>query len=222
MPMDEFKKGKQIYKVVKISEMEGDPFSKLDSVPKAHVDCYPWSDVYTPEVYAQVFYTESRLCVFFKAYEPKITATYLNTNDPVYKDSCVEFFFNPYPEKDKRYINLEMNPFGTFLIMIGEERNNRPFITDIDPKIFQIKTSVTPETLDKYNGKYWTVQYSIPFTFIEKYYGKIEFKSGYRMEANLYKCGDCSHQEHYGCWNPILIEKPDFHRPDYFGDFILE
>jgi len=222
MSMGDGQKLKKVYRVIKISEKTEDPFTKLDSVPKAFVDCYLWGDSYTPKTYAQVFYTESRLCVFFKSYEERITATYLNTNDPVYKDSCVEFFFNPNPEKDKRYINLEMNPFGTFLIMIGEKRTNRPFITDIGSKIFQIKTLVTPEIIDNYEGEYWTVQYSIPFSFIEKYYGKIDFTSGHRMEANLYKCGDCSHYEHYGSWNPITIEKPDFHRPDYFGDFIFE
>jgi hypothetical protein len=26
---------------------------------------------------------------------------------------------------------------------------------------------------------------------------------------------------HYGCWNLIGTERPDFHRPEYFGTIVL-
>lgn len=213
---------KKVYKVAKLSEKGSNPFNLLNLIEEAVVNSYPWDNTYTPKTAAKIFYTESRICISFKAWEEKITATYLNINDPVYKDSCVEFFFNPNPKTDKRYFNLEMNPFGAFLLGIGEGRQNRTLIDDVTPEVFQITTSVTPQTLENYNGKYWTVQYSIPFAFIEKYYGKIDFISGHVMKANLYKCGDLSHYEHYGSWNPITLDKPDFHCPEFFGDFIFK
>jgi hypothetical protein len=38
------------------------------------------------------------------------------------------------------------------------------------------------------------------------------------MRANFYKCGDKTKRAHFLSWNPIDIAKPDFHRPDFFGE----
>ena len=37
------------------------------------------------------------------------------------------------------------------------------------------------------------------------------------LKANFYKCGDKLSVPHYLSWNPVTTEKPDFHRPEYFG-----
>ena len=73
-----------------------------------------------------------------------------------------------------------------------------------------------------YNGKFWTVEYSIPFSFIEEYFGKLDIRPGFRFKGNFYKCGDETKYTHYGCWNPIKVASPDFHRPEFFGDLVLE
>ena len=39
--------------------------------------------------------------------------------------------------------------------------------------------------------------------------------------GNFYKCASGSSQPHYLSWNPINTEKPDFHRPDFFGKIIF-
>ncbi|WP_084054648.1 carbohydrate-binding family 9-like protein [Caldicoprobacter faecalis] len=62
---------------------------------------------------------------------------------------------------------------------------------------------------------------SIPFYFIEKYYGGQDFRCGKRIKANFYKCGDKTKYPHWGCWNRIDTPHPDFHRPEFFGDLIL-
>lgn len=208
---------RKLYRVEKIEN----PFEKLESIQEIIIDSYPWDKTYMPRTFAKIFYTSRGMHVFFKSYEKRITATYLQTNDPVYLDSCVEFFFNPNPEKDKRYFNLEMNPFGTFLIGIGEGRYDRKRIDDLSPEILQVSTSVTPQTIDNYSGDFWTVQYTIPFSFIEKYYGKLQVGTGYKMKANLYKCGDETFYPHFGSWNPINLEKADFHCPEFFGDLVF-
>ena len=42
----------------------------------------------------------------------KVTIKYTHFNDPVFKDSCVEFFFNPFPEHREEYFNIEFNAIG--------------------------------------------------------------------------------------------------------------
>ena len=42
------------------------------------------------------------------------------------------------------------------------------------------------------------------------------------IKANFYKCGDELQTPHFLSWNPIQIEQPDFHRPDFFGTLEFE
>jgi hypothetical protein len=144
-------------------------------------------------------------------------------DDNVYKNSCVEFFVNPNSDKDDRYLNFEINAAGTLLLGLGVNRHGRKrFIIENFKELFNIKSSVTKENLADYKGDYWTVEYSIPFTFLEEIYGKLDMTSGHRLEANFYKCGDETKYPHYGCWNKLENKELDFHRSEYFGDLILE
>lgn len=169
----------------------------------------------------RIFYSETRFYLLFKAFEQEIRAECLNINDPVCTDSCVEFFFNPDPEHDDRYINFEINPIGAFLLGIGADRYSRVLINDVSPEIFDITTSVTKGSVQSYKGHCGQSNISIPFYFIEKYYGGQDFRCGKRIKANFYKCGDKTKYPHWGCWNRINTPHPDFHRPEFFGDLIL-
>jgi len=40
---------------------------------------------------------------------------------------------------------------------------------------------------------------------------------GKTVRANFYKCGDELQTPHFLSWNPVRTERPDFHRPDFFG-----
>lgn len=195
-----------------------------ESVPAMDIECYPWKqNSYTPKVSVKVFYTPTHFHVKFYAVENEIKVEYKNMNDPVCQDSCVEFFINPNPEKDDRYLNFEVNPIGTMLLGLGKGRHGRALITDrSDFDSFAIKTSVKPEEAADFSGDCWSVEYAIPFRFIEKIYGRVAFDSGKRISANFYKCGDYTRYPHYGCWNEIVSEKPDFHRPECFGELVLE
>jgi hypothetical protein len=193
-----------------------------ESIPLLKIGCYPWDqNSYMPEVEVKVFYTESHIHLRFKAWEKKIKATFINTNDEVYKDSCVEFFFKPKPEEDERYLNFEMNPFGTLLIGLGKDRASRMRINDVDTSIFNIFTSVNPQNIKDYKDEFWTVEYSIPYSFLEKHFGKLDLPAKNKIIGNFYKCGDETEYPHYGSWSLIHVVAPDFHRPEYFGDLIL-
>lgn len=60
--------------------------------------------------------------VFLISYEKEIMAARENMNDPVCRDSCMEFFLKPNPENDSRYLNFELNPRGTLFLGIGKDR----------------------------------------------------------------------------------------------------
>ncbi len=224
--------GKKIYQIKKI-DLNKNPLPYVwEGVPEINIDCFLWEDNdYKPETKAKLFYTDTHFHIFFKSYEDEITIKYFNMDEDVYKDSCVEFFIKPNPDKDNRYFNFEMNAIGTLLLGLGVDRHDRERIKLNNPfEVFGISTSVTKDTVDSYNNaiqsccnsKFWTVEYSIPFTFVEKYFGKLNIKSGYRLEGNFYKCGDETKYPHYGCWNPIKISSPDFHKSEFFGDLVLE
>ena len=42
-----------------------------------------------------------------------------------------------------------------------------------------------------------------------------------RIRANFYKCGDKTAHPHFLSWSPVSTEKPDFHRPEFFGELYL-
>lgn len=239
---------KKVYQIKKINLDKNPLPSTWDIIPEIDIDCFLWeNNGYKPETIAKIFYTDTHFHISFKAYEDIIKVTYFNMDEDVYKDSCVEFFIKPNPDNDERYFNFEMNSVGTLLLGLGVDRHNRERIKLDNPfEIFNILTSVTKDTIDSYNSqlsincdgtlprdsgyteqsccnsKFWTVEYAIPFAFIEKYFGKLDIKPGYRIEGNFYKCGDKTKYPHYGCWNPIKILSPDFHKAEFFGDLILE
>ncbi len=125
----------------------------------------------------RIFYSETRFYLLFKAFEQEIRAECLNINDPVCTDSCVEFFFNPDPEHDDRYINFEINPIGAFLLGIGADRYSRVLINDVSPEIFDITTSVTKGSVQSYKGPLWTVEYFNSLLF----YREILWRAGFSL-----------------------------------------
>src|SRR5690606_4084215 len=87
------------------------------------VDQYLWLDNgYQPEVQVRIFYTPQNLYVQFRTYESDPLIRYHQFNDPVCRDSCVEFFIQPTPDTDDRYLNFEINAAGTLLLGLGPAR----------------------------------------------------------------------------------------------------
>ncbi len=192
-----------------------------ENINPLEIDSFLWEDNgYKPRVIVKVMYSDKYLYVYFKAFEKKIRIQCTKFGGDVWKDSCVEFFINPFPQKSKKYINIEVNAIGKMLIAMGEDRNNRKTFSEKETKEFEIKSSVT-KAIDGYHGNdYWTIHYKIPLAFFEKYYNE-KFRSG-KVAGNFYKCGDETEYAHYGVWNNIESETPDFHVPQFFGDIIFE
>lgn len=72
----------------------------LDKLDKHSIDQAPWP-AYSSKARAGFALAHSNDCLFLKFYviEEHIRATHFRTNDPVYKDSCVEMFISFNGEK---------------------------------------------------------------------------------------------------------------------------
>ena len=186
-----------------------------NAIPAAPVDNFFWLEGHTPATAARLVYVEGfGFLLRMTCAEKEPLRRYRQYNDPVYTDSCLEFFCDWLG--DGRYINLEMNPKGTLLSCIGADRHARTPIADLSGgEIFTVKG----EILDGC----WQVTAAIPTALLCRILDveTIPFGKGYTFRGNFYKCGDETPVPHYGMWNPVGTERPDFHRPDYFGDFVM-
>lgn len=143
--------------------------------------------------------------------------------DPVYRDSCVEFFFQPGSGPGRGYFNFEVNAIGAMLAAFGPDRQHRQPLDIRDIEAFGISSSIKkgpPGADGKERGVGdWSVQYALPLKRIESICGEEIVVPG-SCSGNFYKCGDDSPHPHYGAWNRVGSPAPDFHRPECFG--ILE
>ena len=187
-----------------------------NAIPAASIDSFFWYEGHTPETTAKLAFVEGfGFILRMTCAETDPKAVYTEYNEPVYTDSCMEFFCDYLG--DGRYINMEMNPLGTLLSCIGADRHARTPVADLSGgEIFPVKGEVC-------EGQ-WQITAEIPASLLCRILGvdSIPFGSGYTFRGNFYKCGDETPVVHYGMWNPVGTEKPDFHRPEYFGDFIMD
>lgn len=189
-------------------------------IPELSIINYLWiNNNYRPKVVAKLCYSDSHLFTYFKVCETEITARFTKINDPVHKDSCVEFFVDLFPNETDKYFNFEINPLGTIHVGYGEV-GSRIRLTEEDIKLIEINSTLTKPVVGNYGQAYWEVFYKIPISLFEKYYGMNFIAED--AKGNFYKCGDESKFEHYGVWNYIDSVKPNFHLPKYFGDLIFE
>jgi len=197
------------------------PSGFWEGIQAAKVDHYLWlKNGYEPRVEARACYSPNFLYVFFKAWEPQVRVRYTKFQEPVYKDSCVEFFIDPFPEKKLGYFNIETNALGTMLIHFGQPGENRNPVSLEELSGSEMKPSIKGPTDGAYGAEFWTLAYRLPLSLFEKHYGA-KPAAGQAGRGNFYKCGDETQIPHYGAWNPVLSVKPNFHQPEYFGRIIF-
>lgn len=191
-------------------------------VPSLQVRHYLWLDSpYRPRVEAKSCYSSGFLYVCFRVHEKKVRIQHTEFQSPVYKDSCVEFFVDLFPEKKLGYFNIETNAIGAMLMAFGPDRHNRRPVHKRDLQGFEISSSIRKPVDGFYGADSWTVSYRIPLRIFEKTYGG-RIRPGQAARGNFFKCGDETEHPHYGAWSRIDIPRPDFHRPEFFGKVIFE
>ena len=176
---------------------------------------YPWAKDFpaTPSMSATLSYDEAGIHVHMESDETDLRAAETKHLHYVHHDSCMELFMQYDADNDERYINIEINPNGTVYSAVCYDRYRTEKITEEDIATFGIRTVI------KDDG--WELFYTVPVAFIQKYIPTYRHTAGTHMRGNIYKCGDLTDHPHYGCFAPIDLEKPDFHRPEFFADFVL-
>ena len=181
-------------------------WEKAEAVSLDHrwMDCDP--SPYTTT--ARLVHCDGGVTVLLSSNEWPILAENTACNGRICDDSCMEFFFTPNGE-DKSYINLEVNPHGLTHVGFGEGRHNRTLL-NIEDKGLRIETLIRPR-------EGWSVCLFVPYTFIKEHFTAPTAA----WRANFYKCGEKTVVSHFQTWNPVGTEKPDYHRPEYFGNILL-
>jgi hypothetical protein len=192
----------------------------LDSMIRHRISYAPWPDFnYVPEASFSIAHGNN--CIFLKYYvaEDVVRATWYKPNDPVYKDSCVEFFIDF--DDSKEYYNLEFNVTGTCKLNYGTERDNRKLISE--QLIAAIKYLATIQNKTGADGKprvEWELTLMIPLNVFSE--NKLASLSGRKCYGNFYKCGDDLPMPHFLAWNNIQSAEPNFHVPECFGEIIFQ
>ena len=185
----------------------------FSDAPKAEIACYKWTEGYTPYAFAQLIYVRDLgLALHMEAYESDPKSVYTMYNQPVYTDSCLEFFVNCNPDQPL-YINFEMNANGAFLSALRPGRKGKQPIHEL--------MSDLPAVMAKKFEDHWSVDAFFTLSQIKTLFGKDNFETGDVLLGNFYKCGDETPIPHFGMWAPIDLEAPDFHRPEFFGKLII-
>lgn len=172
---------------------------------------------YHPLTAFSIAHSEKYIYVDFFVRCNYLRAVNYQNNSPVSQDSCVEFFVAP--QCDNHYWNFEFNCIGTINASHRTERSNPTRLNDEQLASVKRYASCGTRPFNEVEGLFtWNLIIAVPLELIGvKYEGKpIE------MRGNFYKCASGTSLPHYLSWNPIATDKPDFHRPEFFGKIILE
>lgn len=176
---------------------------------------YPWdNNGYTPETCFTLNVSENAFILHIEILEQNPRREEHRHLNYVHYDSCVEWFVNFAPKTCDRYFNFEMNANGTLYAAFRKNRSEFDLLELNDLSLLHIEPTILEHK--------WFIDFEVPFTFIQKYIPEFQFQKGMTILSNFYKCGDRTKYPHFGVWNPIDLPKPDFHRPEFFGEIILE
>lgn len=173
---------------------------------------------YCPEVSFRIGHWADMIVLKFDVREQSVRAVETRINGDVYKDSCVEFFISL---DGKNYYNFEFNCIGTIHVAHGEGRHNRKLLPEDVIKKISVESTLGNLPFETRLGDIsWSLTSIIPSTsFIHDSGFKLKGKTA---SANFYKCGDELPVPHFVTWAPIGTPQPDYHRPEYFGEIIID
>lgn len=179
---------------------------------------WPQKFNYRPLTTVSIARSLSAIHLFFQVHSNCLRAVHTKDNQPVNEDSCVEFFVKK--TDSNYYYNFEFNCIGA--CKAARHFKNRQNSIDFLPEhLKQIDrwSSLGKRAFNELAGLFnWDLCVSIPFILIDIDPGNLPEK----LLGNFYNCADATEQPYYVSWSPIETEKPDFHRPDFFGELYLK
>ena len=196
------------------------PFHRRTAVQK--LDCLNWPDKfpYKPDVSFTAWHCGDALTLEYKVKEQSVRALEAVPGNFVYKDSCVEFFFQPRSE-DPHYYNFEWNPVGTLYLAYRTGRDDAELAPADVLQMVKAEPSLGTEPFaERPSEGEWSLLVKIPAPALWR--SGLESFGCLRARANFYKCGDGLAVPHYVSWAPIDTPRPDFHRPEFFAPLEFE
>lgn len=185
------------------------------------VDNHCWAKdfPYKPKFEVRMAHNGNQLLINYRVTEECVRAVAPHDDGNVWEDSCCELFLSPVA--DGTYYNLECNAAGTLLLGFGPEREGRERAPqDILDKIDRWSSMGREPFGDIMGERTWQLCLAVP---VEAYYRhSLPSFDHLHVKGNVYKCGDKLPHPHFMSLFPIDIPKPDFHRPDLFGDVVFE
>lgn len=184
----------------------------LNLQPRQNIDQLPWGiNGSKPDVSFTIAHNHQGIYLKYLVTEKHFRALCRQTNDPVYTDSCVEFFI-AFPG-DEAYYNFEFNCAGVALMGYGTGKQREVLPVSTVEKIRAL-TGIQPRDT-KTGWHKWELTLFIPFeVFI---YHNVKSLKGETCKANFFKCGDELPEPHFMSWNYIENPVPEFHLPAFFG-----
>ncbi len=191
------------------SAIKADPFQTL----KAEGTLFPVSQVnwpkypHYPDVCVYAGYTDDMLWLNFSVKNDYMRARAVHDQDPVYEDSCVEFFMHTGGD----YRNFEFNCLGVCLSATGPDRHNGKSLPDSELNRIVRFPSLSRKNLPE-EGEIcnWELTVGIPLSILG-------IQKGSTFYGNFYKCGAKTKVLHYLSWAPIRTREPNFHCPEFFS-----
>lgn len=182
----------------------------------------PESSAHRPRTLFRLLHSDSGLHLLFCVRDRYVRCARTVFNDPVCRDSCVEFFVQPAGAAG--YFNFECNCGGTLLASYITDHRRTPGgfagCTRLSPAegamlsaYHSLPCVIEPERVEAVD---WVVQFNVPFALLERYCGPLEHAAGAVWRGNFYKCADESSQPHWAAWSPV--DELNFHLPRCFGE----
>lgn len=185
----------------------------------------PESSLHRPSTHVKLCYNKSGIFGIFKVKDRFVICRHTRNQEPVYKDSCVEFFIQPKPQKG--YFNFEFNCGGALLSSYITDSTRIPggfkgvsYLTDEECRQVKIHTTLPSVIKEEITDAItWQLSFFIPFELLKNYIGRFRVNAGTFLKANFFKCADESSHPHWAAWSPV--DQHNFHLPRCFGKLKL-
>jgi hypothetical protein len=181
----------------------------------------PESSDHRPQTSARMLYDAKGVYGIFSVQDRYVRCVRTQYHDPVWKDSCVEFFAQPKP--DRGYFNFEFNCGGAFLCyhITNPERSADEFkeFTKVPAGLghtIRVRSSLPQRVEPEVTAPVvWMLSFFIPFSLFEYYVGPLGAPAGQVWRGNFFKCAEENSHPHWASWSPV--DEFNFHRPNCFG-----
>jgi hypothetical protein len=187
----------------------------------------PEGSTHRPRTRCKLLYGPEAIYGLFRVDDRYVRCVHTRFQDPVYQDSCVEFFVQPRGARG--YFNFEFNCGGAMLASYvldptrlegGGLKEAIPLGPEADRLVrryHDLPAVIEPEWQE---AVIWHLEWVLPFAVLAPYAGPLDPPAGQAWRANAYKCGDVTSHPHWASWAPV--DALNFHLPAQFGTLHFE